>query len=125
MAYYDPISLVAKDTKPEITLTLRDSNTAAAGKNLDPDDPTTWAPIDLTGATVAVKFRALGSKDVLDELECVKVAPYTSGVCYMLWNTDTLNVAAGTYEGEIFITFSDGTILTIFDRLKFKVREDF
>ncbi|MEA2037052.1 MAG: hypothetical protein U9O94_06060 [Nanoarchaeota archaeon] len=43
----------------------------------------------------------------------------------MIWNPTTLDVPAGTYEGEIFITYEDGSILTIFDRMKFKVREDF
>ena len=48
MAYYDTINLVAGDDKPELNFTLRDSSTAATGKTLDEDDPTTWAPIDLT-----------------------------------------------------------------------------
>jgi hypothetical protein len=32
---------------------------------------------------------------------------------------------AGDYEGEIQITFVDGTIQTVYDLLKFKLREDF
>ena len=43
----------------------------------------------------------------------------------MPWNATTLDVAAGTYEGEIELTYTNGKILTIFDRLKFKVRADF
>jgi hypothetical protein len=31
----------------------------------------------------------------------------------------------GDYEGEIEITFPDGQIQTVYDPLKFKVREDF
>lgn len=125
MAYYDTINLVAGDDKPEINLTLRDSNTAVSGMTLDPDDSSTWAPIDLTNAGVQVHFRLLGSTTILDTMICVRVAPYTDGVCYMPWNLTTLDVAAGTYEGEIEITFDDGRILTIFDKLKFKVRGDF
>lgn len=125
MAYYNTINLVANDTQPEINLTLLDRNTAAVGVNLDLDDPTTWAPIDLTSATVRVKFRALGTTTLLDTLSCVRVAPYTDGVCFMVWNDDTLAVDAGTYEGEIEITYDNGKVLTLFDRLKFKVREDF
>ena len=41
MAYYDTINLVAGDDKPELNFTLRDSSTAATGKTLDEDDPTT------------------------------------------------------------------------------------
>jgi hypothetical protein len=36
-----------------------------------------------------------------------------------------LTGAAGDYEGEIQITFSDGQIQTVYDLLKFKVRSDF
>ena len=125
MAYYETINLVARDTKPEVNLTLKDSNTAAAGLTLDPDDSSTWAPIDITNPSIKVKFRALGSSSVLDTMTCTKVVPYTDGACYMPWNADTLDVSAGTYEGEIEITYTNGSIWTIFDRLKFKVRADF
>ena len=125
MAYYADINLVANDTKPEINLTLKDSNTAAAGLTLDPDDSDTWSPIDISDPAVTVKFRALGASTVLDTMTCVKVAPFTNGKCYMPWGATTLNVSAGTYEGEISLTYTSGGILTLFDRLKFKVRDDF
>ena len=125
MAYYDEIQVVANDTKPEINLTLKDSNTAASGQTLDPDASATWAPIDITAPTIKVKFRALGSSTVLDTMTCVKVAPTANGTCYMPWNATTLAVAAGTYEGEIYLTYTSGAILTLYDRLKFKVRDDF
>jgi hypothetical protein len=32
---------------------------------------------------------------------------------------------AGDYEGEIEITFADGQVQTVYDLLKFKIREDF
>ena len=57
-------------------------------------------------------------------MTCIKVAP-TDGTCYMPWGSDTLDVAAGTYEGEISLTYTSGGVLTLFDRLKFKVRDDF
>jgi hypothetical protein len=125
MAYYDTINLVAGDDKPEINFTLRDSNTAAGGFVLDPDDSSTWAPLNLTGATVRVKFRKLGSTTTLDTMTCVGVVPLTNGVCYMPWNLTTLDVTAGTYEGEIELEYSDGRILTVYDKLKFKVRSEF
>ena len=125
MAYYDTINLVAGDTKPEINLTLKDSNSAASGLTLDPDDSSTWAVVDITNPTVKVKFRALGTSTILDTMPCVKVVPYTDGACYMPWGATTLDVSAGTYEGEIELTYSNGAIWTIFDRLKFKVRDDF
>jgi len=125
MAYYDTINLVSGDDKPELNFTLRDSNTAAAGKTLDEDDATTWAPIDLTAQTVRVYFRALGGDTILDTMTCGKSAPYTDGKCFMQWNLTTLDVDAGTYEGEIELEDTSGRKLTIFDKLKFKVRADF
>jgi len=125
MAYYETINLVSGDDKPELNFTLRDSNTAASGMTLDEDDPTTWAPIDLTAQTVRVKFRSLGGDTVLDTMTCGKTAPYTDGKCFMQWNPTTLDVEAGTYEGEIELTDSSGRVQTIFDKLKFKVRADF
>jgi len=124
MAYYADINLVANDTKPEINLTLKDSNTAAAGLTLDPDDSDTWSAIDITDPTVTVKFRALGASTVLDTMTCIKTVP-VDGKCYMPWGATTLNVSAGTYEGEISLNYTSGGILTLFDRLKFKVRSDF
>jgi hypothetical protein len=124
MAYYDTINVVAGDDKPDISLTLRDSNSAAPGVTLDPEDPTTWAPINLTDPAVYVKFRLLGAATILDTMTCVVTAA-TAGQCYMPWNLTTLDVAAGTYEGEIEIVYSDARVLTIFDKLKFKVRDDF
>ncbi len=125
VAYYDTIKLVAGDDKPEINLTLKDRNTAAAGFILDPDDSTTWAIIDISDPTINVKFRALGTTVILDTMTCVKVAPYTDGICYMPWNLDTLDVTAGLYEGEIELVYTSGRIQTLFDKLKFKIRDDF
>jgi hypothetical protein len=42
----------------------------------------------------------------------------------MHWNPTTLDVDAGTYEGEIEIEDASGK-QTVFDKLKFKVRDDF
>ena len=124
MAYYADINLVANDTKPEINLTLKDSNTAAAGLTLDPDDSDTWSAIDISDPAVTVKFRALGASTVLDTMTCINTVPI-DGKCYIPWGADTLAVSAGTYEGEISLTYTSGGILTLFDRLKFKIRDDF
>ena len=125
MAYYDTIQLISGDDKPDLNFTLRDSSTAAEGVTLDEGDPTTWAPVDLTGQTVRVSFRALGGTSVLDTMTCGIHQPPTNGECFMQWNPTTLDVAAGTYEGEIEIESSTGRKQTIFDKLKFKVRASF
>jgi hypothetical protein len=43
----------------------------------------------------------------------------------LAWGANDLSQSAGDYEGEIEITFSDGTKETIYDLLKFKIRDDF
>jgi hypothetical protein len=124
MAYYDTIQLVKGDTLPELNLTLRDSNTAATGTTLDDDDASTWAPIDLTGATVRLKFKALGSTDVKSTISMAKHAPHTDGKVFMQWPVGVLDTA-GTFTGEVEVTYGDGSVQTVFDQLKFKVREDY
>ena len=68
MAYSSTIKLVVGDTLPELNFTLKDSNTAAAGKTLDPDDNTTWAAVNLTGSTVRFRIREVGSTSVLSTI---------------------------------------------------------
>ena len=123
MAYSDNLKLVAGDTLPELTFTLRDSNAAASGKTLDPNNSATWAPIDVTGATVRLRLRELGSTTVKSTLTCT----VTSGVAGKVvtdFPTGTLDTA-GTFEGEIEITFSTGGIQTVYDLIKLQVRSDF
>lgn len=125
MAYFDTIYLVSGDSKPEINFTLRDSHSAVPGKVLDPENPETWLPIDITGKLVQVKFKALGQSEVLDTMTCGLVAPYEEGKCFMQWNKTTLDVPAGTYEGAIELIDANGRRQTVFDKLKFKIRADF
>jgi PPE-repeat protein len=123
MAYSETLKLVAGDTLPELTLTLKDSNTAAAGQTLDENDSATWAPIDLTGATVRLRLREIGSTTVSATLNC-SLTDATAGKVATNFPNGTLS-SAGTYEGEIEITFSGGGIQTVYDLLKLKVRGDF
>jgi len=57
MAYSDTIKLVTGDTLPELTFTLKDSNTAATGQTLDPENSNTWAAIDLSNGAVRLRIR--------------------------------------------------------------------
>ena len=124
MAYYDTIQLVKGDTLPELNLTLRDSNAAAQGKVLDSADVSTWAPIDLGGATVRLKFKALGTTAVKTTITMSRHAPYTDGKVYMQWPVGALDTA-GTFTGEVEVTYAGGGVQTVFDQLKFKVRGDY
>ena len=123
MAYSDTLNLVTGDTLPELTLTLRDSNTAATGRVLDSNDPSTWAPIDLTGAEVRVRIRELGSTSVKATLLC-SVSDPTAGKVITDFPTGTLDTA-GTFEAEVEVTFASGGIQTVYDLIKLKVRSDF
>lgn len=106
------IRLVKNDNLPGITITLTDD--------------VTGDPIDLSaGSTVVVvKFRKTGTTTVLATLACTKVGTGSGGMVQFAFPGATLNVAAGNYEGEIEINFN-GEYQTVFDLLKFKLRDEF
>ena len=124
MAYFETINLVQGDTKPQLNFTLRDSKTAASGKVLDEDDSSTWEVIDITGYSIELKFRALNSTSVLFT-ESLGITSASGGTCYMIWPAGSLDVEAGIYEGELQLTDGNSRVQTVYDKLKFKVREEF
>jgi|TARA_R110002124_G_scaffold204721_1_gene371109 hypothetical protein len=123
MAYSQTINLVTGDTLPELSLTLKDSGTAASGTTLDADNSATWAPIDVTNGAVKVRIRELGSTTVKATLSCL-ITNASAGQVATNFPAGTLDTA-GTFEAEIEITFSNGGIQTVHDLLKLKVRSDF
>jgi len=108
----EKIKLVQGDTRPAIVCTITDEITGAA--------------IALTDATVVLKFRAVGSTDLTATVNGT-VTNAANGVVafYPASSPAMLAGEAGDYEGEIEITFSDTQVQTVYDLLKFKVREDF
>jgi hypothetical protein len=108
----EKIRLVQGDTRPSLVTTLTDSTTGAA--------------INITGATVRLKFRAAGSTSLQATL-IGSVTDGANGVVVFYWSDEptSLNGDPGDYEGEIEITFSDTTVQTVYDLLKFKLRQDF
>ena len=123
MAYSQTINLVTGDTLTELTFTLKDSQSAASGKTLDENDSATWAPINVAGGTVKLRIRELGSTTVKSTLTCT-VTDGTNGKVATNFPTGTLDTA-GTFEGEIEITFGNGGRQTVYDLIKLKVRSDF
>ena len=123
MAYSSTIKLVVGDTLPELTFTLKDSNTAATGKTLDPEDSTTWAPVDLSGGTVRLRIREVGKTTVLSTITATLSEPLV-GKCILAFPTGTWTTA-GTFEGELEYTTSASKIQTVQEFIKFKVRNDF
>ena len=124
MAYFETINLVQGDTKPELNFTIRDSATAVSGKTLDEDDSSTWEIINITGYTIKLKFKALTSSTVLFT-ESLAIISGSGGTCSMIWPADSLDITAGIYEGELELTDGSSKVQTVYDKLKFKVREQF
>lgn len=108
----EKIRLVQGDTAPALTVTLTDTTTNTA--------------INVTGATVRLKFRAVGAETLRGTLTG-SVTNGAAGIVVFFWSDDPtiLDGDAGDYEGEIEITFADNTIQTVYDLLKFKLRQDF
>ena len=105
---------VQGDTGPQLKLTLTDEDTGTA--------------TDLTGATVKLHFKAAGATTVLYSKTLFvnqgQGQPQL-GIALVNWATGELDYDAGTYHGEVEITKASGQIETIYDIIKFKIREDF
>ena len=105
----DKIKLVQGDNLPYIKLALTDVD---------------GSPLDVSGATVVVYFRAVGSDTVLSTLTCSNVNTGTDGLVRFNFPGTTLNVEPGNYEGEVEASFG-GLKQTVYDTLKFQVRKQF
>lgn len=108
----DKIRLVQGDTRPPLVVTLTDE--------------TTEEPINIVGATVRLKFREVGSEEVRSTI-VGSVTNGAGGVVAFSWASDPTALAGepGDYEAEIEITFADNTVQTVYDLLKFKLRQEF
>ena len=125
MAYYKAINLVKGDDLPALEIVLRDSNKAASGQTLDITDASTWSPIDLTNVdAVRLKFREIGSTTLIDTITFTIINPATDGKIIMDWGATTLDIH-GDYEGEVEMTYSNGRVLTVPDKFKFIIRDQF
>jgi len=106
------IKLVQGDTKPALVCSITDEITGVA--------------INITGATVLLKFRAAGATTLTATVTGSVTNGAAGEVAFYPASAPTMLLGeAGDYEGEIQITFSDGSIQTVYDLLKFKLREDF
>lgn len=103
---------VQGDTGPQIRLTFTDEDTGG--------------PTDLTNATVTLYVRPKG------EQYAVVVRPLyvnpelaTQGQAIIAWQEGDLDLAPGTYEGEVTVERASGVRETLFDVLLFNIRGDF
>lgn len=108
----DVIRLVSGDNKPVIILTLTD-DISGAPYNLTP-----------TNTTVSVKFRAAGTQVTLATIPCTKIGSGADGRVQFGFANGILDVPPGAYEGEVVIN-ENGLIQTIYNTLRFRVRENF
>ena len=108
----DLIYLVQGDVnRPQVQTTITDENTGAV--------------VDITGATVIMKFRQTGSTTLQDTMTGI-ITDGPNGVCVFAMSALAMSGDPGNYEGEIQVTFaSGGGIQTVYDPLKFRMREDF
>lgn len=103
---------VQGDTGPQLKLTLTEEDTGAA--------------VDLTGATVTLHFRAAGEDTILfSRAFFINPETASAGEAILQWQVGDLNVEAGAYEGEVEVVKANGLRETLYDKLKFKIREDF
>ncbi|MFM7012545.1 MAG: hypothetical protein ACKO0Z_24980 [Betaproteobacteria bacterium] len=105
----EKIKLVQGDNLPYIRLNLTNADGTA---------------LDVSGGVVKVYFRAAGTTVILTTLQCQFVTDGSDGVVQFNFPGDTLNVPAGSYEGEVEVDLG-GNIQTIYDILKFSVRAQF
>ena len=105
------IKLVQGDNRPYIKMTL----TNADGTVVD---------VSSASTVVQVLFRQAGTSAILSTLTCTKPNGGADGVVQFNFPTTTLDVTPGSYEGEIQITFGS-EIQTVYDTLKFYVRQQF
>lgn len=82
------------DTSPAIQATLQDSNAV---------------PINLSGATVKLHMKLLGSNTVLEK--DVTIVTPLSGIIRYDWQVGDTSVV-GTYNAEFQVTYSDLTVET-------------
>ena len=83
--------------------------------------------VNLTDATVRLKFRARGSSTVLFTLTSITTSPtdIENGIAVFQFAEGNLDLDEGKYEAEIETTFTSGAVETVFEKLEFYVRADF
>jgi hypothetical protein len=104
------IKLVQGDTRPFIRIILRDGD---------------GTPINVTGATVVFKFREHGMLETLFTTPCILPTGGGDGQAVLVFPEGSLDVPPGHYEGEIEIQYGMGDVQTVYDLMKFTVREQF
>lgn len=130
------IKLVQGDTKPPLVTSLTSDVTSTTSGVLE------TIPLDVSNATVVLKLReASNTAHIIDIVTAdllvgyelangtvIVTPPYNvpgaGGRVLFNWNENSLSVA-GDIQGEIEITYDDDTVQTVYNFVKFKIREQF
>lgn len=98
------VKLGQNDTGPNLVITL--------------NDKATGLPIDLTAATLTMKWRALNTTTLLltTGMTLTILGTPTNGQFTLVWGSTALVQPSGYYEGEVQIT-QGGVLTTVPDRL--------
>lgn len=115
------IKLVQGDDLPGVTMTIRDSNLAVEGSDLDRKDTSTWRPVDLTGSYLSALVTRVGESVGIDR-PFVAPVDASKGKIVLHISDCTFMENPGEYECEITVAFGGGQ-QTVYDRLTFEVRE--
>lgn len=107
------IYLVQGDTGPQIFITVTREDTGAA--------------VDVSGGSARLKVRKKGSTTLSFTLTAANAGSnLQEGKLYFSLDGGQLaTIASGNYEGEVELTFSDGIIETVYERIGIEIREDF
>lgn len=130
------IKLVQGDTKPPLITSLSSQNINTTTGVLE------TIPLDISGSTVILKLRqASNTANIIDIVDGALLIGYQLANGYVIssppydvpgkggrvifnWNENSLSVP-GDIQGEIEVTYSDQTVQSVYDIIKFKVREQF
>ena len=115
------VLLVQGDDLPGVSFTIRDAAKAASGQELDGRDPTTWAPVNLTGSTMTTAVSPVGENRQIDTVFIVPVVAAEGKVLLHLDDCTFLE-KPGQYDCEITVQFPAGQ-QTVYDRIIFDVKE--
>ena len=115
------VKLVQGDSLPGVKFTIRDSNSAAVGQELDPKDPSTWAVVSLVGANVFATASYSGSTKIIGQIPCV-VASSPEGEVILNFKDTAVVAEEGDYEVEVTVKYAGGGAQTIHNFIEVSVR---
>lgn len=104
--------LVQGDTGPQVQVDLTRADTGLA--------------VSCQNANCTMKVRVRGASATLFTITANDTGSnLEDGKLIFSFGNNLLSIAAGAYEGEVNVVFSDGSIETVYETVDFVAREDF